>query len=247
MLYGFDELEFQILTVNRFGHKAGVYEVKPRPFAAFSFRLSGDARFEVEDRSIRSAVGDVLFLPADTGYKVEYSAGESIAVHLLRCNYREAEGIALRNAKAVERSFGELLENWGEKRSVHLAKAEVYGILHRIAADQRAAALSPALARCVSYLEEHAFAPDLRIEDVCRAGFMSTSGMQRAFWQCFGMSAKGYLTKLRMDRAFSLLAQSTRPVAEIAAACGFHDEKYFSRAFKAVFGHPPSHFRSLEK
>ena len=71
MLYGFDELEFQILTVSRFVHKAGIFEVKARPFAAFSLRVSGEARFEVEGRGFRSDAGDVLFLPADTPYKVE--------------------------------------------------------------------------------------------------------------------------------------------------------------------------------
>ena len=232
MLYGFDELEFQILTVSRFVHKAGIFEVKARPFASFSLRVSGEARFEVEGRGFRSDAGDVLFLPADTPYKVEYSAGESYA---------------LRGAGWAARLFAELLENWEGKRSAHLTKAGVYAILHRLGEDQREAAPDAAFAACLRYLEAHAFDPELRMEDACRAGFMSASGMQRAFRQSLGTSPKAYLTKLRMSRAFALLAQSGRPVAEIAAACGFRDEKYFSRAFKAAYGRPPSHFRSLEK
>jgi AraC-like DNA-binding protein len=47
-----------------------------------------------------------------------------------------------------------------------------------------------------------------------------------------------------MNRALSLLAQGTLSVGEISDACGFSDEKYFSRAFKKVYGYPPSHFKS---
>jgi AraC-like DNA-binding protein len=98
--------------------------------------------------------------------------------------------------------------------------------------------------RRLAYLEEHAFDPGLRIEDACNAGFMSTSGMYRSFYACFGMSAKSYLNKMRMSRALTLLAQDAYSILEIAEACGFNDVKYFSKAFKATYGCSPSHFKN---
>ena len=41
MIYNFDELAFQVLTVDRFYHHKGTYSVKARPYAALSFRVSG--------------------------------------------------------------------------------------------------------------------------------------------------------------------------------------------------------------
>lgn len=41
MIYNFEGLSFQILTVDRFSHKDGCFKVKERPYAALSFRLSG--------------------------------------------------------------------------------------------------------------------------------------------------------------------------------------------------------------
>ena len=70
MIYNYDDLTFQILSVGRFTHKDGVFLVKPRPYAALSFRVSGTGSFEIGDKSFTTRQGDVMFLPADTPYKV---------------------------------------------------------------------------------------------------------------------------------------------------------------------------------
>ena len=177
------------------------------------------------------------------GYKVEYSAGESIVVHFADCNYGEVENFSLCNPRLIENMFRDLLKKWNDGHSINGAKSAVYAILEHISDDKKMLSPSSAFMSCVQYLEAHAFDAELNIDDVCRAGFMSASGMQRAFNQYYGMSPKAYLTKLRMSRALTLLAQSTLSVKEIAASCGFEDEKYFSRAFKKTYGYPPSSFK----
>ena len=47
MIYNFDNLSFQILTVDRFFHQKGFFEVNTRPYAALSFRVSGTGDFEI--------------------------------------------------------------------------------------------------------------------------------------------------------------------------------------------------------
>jgi len=91
VIYNYDNLSFQILGVYPFFHKKGVFEVKARSHAALSFRVSGTGNFEIGTKRLVSKPGDVLFLPADTPYKVEYSVSTSIVVHLSHCNYLEAE------------------------------------------------------------------------------------------------------------------------------------------------------------
>lgn len=244
MIYNFDDLVFQILTIDRFAHNKGFYEVKARPYSAISFRLSGTAYFEADGKQFVSSAGDVLFIPANMGYKVEYSVGESIVAHLSDCNFFEVENFSLGNPRLIENMFRDLFKKWQEKHSVMGAKSAIFEIWERISDDKKTTSLNSAFENCVQYLESRAFDATLNIDDVCRAGFMSASGMQRAFHQYFGMSPKAYLTKLRMNRALSLLAQGELSVAEISDACGFSDEKYFSRAFKKVYGYPPSHFKS---
>ena len=242
MICDFDELTFRNVTVDRYYHKEGIFEVKGRPMAALSFRVSGTGVFEVNGQRLTVAPGDVLFLPAYMPYRVQYSVSESIVIHLLHCNYTEAERIGLENSSAVHAAFGRLLEARKEGRSVNGVKSLVYELLQRIADDRAGTAIDTPVAACVAFLEERAYDPALDIPQVCAYGYLSVSTLQRAFQKRFGMSPKQYLLRLRMSRALELLAEGRYSVKEIAFRCGFTDEKYFSRAFRKKYGHPPSYF-----
>lgn len=243
MIYNYEELSFQILTIDSYVHKKGVFRVNARPYAAFSFRISGTGSFDVAGKRFSTSPGDVLFIPADTSYKVEYSDSESIVVHLRSCNYHEAENISLENSAAIGRLFRHLLSEWSEQHSVNQAKASIYEILEKIDLDKKKSEEDTAFTRCVSYIDAHFGEPELDISEVCRIGFISTSSLQRAFQAHFGLSPKQYLMKLRMNRALELLSENLLSVKEISFRCGFRDEKYFSRVFKQKYGCPPSEMR----
>jgi len=242
MIYNFDTLSFQVLTIDRYQHKPGVFEVKARPYAALSFRVSGKGDFEIGGRRLTVRPGEVTFVPADMPYRVEYSVSESIVVHLQDCNYFEAENLRVENPTAVAALFSRLLEEWHTRASSHRAKAMIYELLAGLQEDRRVAG-NLALQECVRYIEAHAFDPSLTVEEVCEVGFLSRSSLQRGFREAFGISPKQYLMKLRMDRALTLLIANEKSVKEIAQICGFSDEKYFSRAFRARYGDSPSRLK----
>lgn len=243
MIYNFDNLSFQILTVDRFLHKKGIFEVKARPYAALSFRVNGTGAFEIGNTRLISKPGDVLFLPANTPYKVEYSVGESIVVHFEHCNYFEAENVCFEKRLEIATRFQRLLEAWNQQHSVNQAKSIIYDILEKMANDQKTSISDTAVANCVCYMDEHFCDPKLDIETVCGVAFISVSSLQRAFAKYFEMSPKQYLIQLRMNRALELLTENELSVKEISFVCGFTDEKYFSRAFKKKYGYPPSLLR----
>ena len=243
MIYNFDNLSFQILTVDRFFHREGFFDVKARPYAALSFRVNGTGAFEIGNTRLIAKPGDVLFLPANTPYKVEYSVGESIVVHFEHCNYFEAENACFENRSEIATRFQRLLEAWNQQHSVNQAKSIIYDILEKMANDQKTSISDTAVANCVCYMDEHFCDPKLDIEAVCGVAFISVSSLQRAFAKYFEMSPKQYLIQLRMNRALELLTENELSVKEISFVCGFTDEKYFSRAFKKKYGYPPSLLR----
>jgi AraC family transcriptional regulator, arabinose operon regulatory protein len=59
-----------------------------------------------------------------------------------------------------------------------------------------------------------------------------------------GISPMSYVTRLRLDRATVLLAETTEPISRIAGLVGFNSPFAFSRAFARQFGQPPSAFRA---
>lgn len=243
MIHNFENLSFQILTVDRFFHQKGIFEVKSRPYAALSFRVSGIGNFEIGTKRLTTKPGDVLFLPANTPYKVEYSVSESIVVHFEHCNYFEIENICLKNKSEIDIRFQRLIKVWNKQHSVNQAKSIIYDILEKMSNDQKTSISDPSIANCILYMDEHFSDPDLDIEKVCDIAFISVSSLQRAFAKYFGISPKQYLIQLRMNRALELLADNELSVKQISFTCGFADEKYFSRAFKKKYGYPPSQLR----
>ncbi len=243
MLYNFDDLLFQILTIDRFFHKEGTFNVNARPYAALSFRESGTGTFKIGNKILHTKSGDVLFIPRDTPYEVEYSTSESIVVNMEFCNYSEAEVFELQSKSGVAVLFSLLLTEWQEQHSVNRAKATIYSILEKIGEYNNAKIENSALAECIQYIELHFCDPKLDVKRICDVGFLSKSNLYRLFLNHFGISPKQYVIKLRMNKALRLLVEGELTVKEISLICGFLDEKYFSRMFKNTYGYPPSQLR----
>ncbi len=243
MIYNFDALSFEILSIFQFRHEDGLFSAKPRPYAALAFRLHGTGEFNIEGNRMAFSEGDIVFLPSDVPYKVKYSDSEIIVVHLMHCNYCEPEVFHPKNFAPFRVAFLQLCEEWNENHSANRAKSKIYDILEKMADEKRRDLKGTPFDTCLSYMNAHFCDPKLEIGEICAVGFMSQSSLQRAFHERFGMSPKAYLCKLRINRAMELLLSQNQSVKEIAFACGFFDEKYFSRAFKQKYGFPPSQLR----
>ncbi len=95
--------------------------------------------------------------------------------------------------------------------------------------------------RAGSYLEEN-YAGEISLEDLARRLGISQSYLSRSFKKETGMSLIDYLTHYRINQACRMLGGEMR-TADIAAAVGLADPKYFSRVFKKVKGVSPSEYR----
>lgn len=239
MLYQCKELSFQVLSVGLFSHKDGEFYVKERPFAALSYRLSGNAEFTVGEKRLSVRQGDLLFIPANTPYRVEYLTSESIVLHLADCDYGEAERMAVQDWQTVESRFLQMLTAWRDTRAAHQVKSYVYDVLARLDRDASDLPTDPDFAACMRQIREQYRDPALSVEEICRQSHISHSGLQRRFLRYCGMSAKQYILRLRMELALELLMGGEHSVKSIAYACGFTDEKYFSRVFKSRYGVSP--------
>ena len=81
---------------------------------------------------------------------------------------------------------------------------------------------------------------DLSIaEEAARIGY-SPNYVQKVFRAKTGMSPKEYLMKIRMEAALRFLKEKRYSVKEVASLCGFSGKEYFSTAFRAHYGFPPS-------
>ena len=80
----------------------------------------------------------------------------------------------------------------------------------------------------------------LSLSNVASAINLSLRQLGRLFNRYFSMNPAQYYMNLRLRRARELLMHTSLPVMQITMACGFHSSSHFCKAYRDLFGHPPS-------
>jgi AraC-like DNA-binding protein len=106
-----------------------------------------------------------------------------------------------------------------------------------------AGTLSPQLADAIDLIRS---APETRhtLAGTAAAVGLSTRALSGLFSRQLRTTFRDYLVESRLDRARSLLTETTMSIHQIARALGYSDPFLFSRQFRSRYGLPPSHYRS---
>jgi len=83
----------------------------------------------------------------------------------------------------------------------------------------------------------------LPVEDLAKIVSLSPSHFCRVFKESFGESPHGFITKLRVERAKTLMLTTTESLSQIALACGLADQAHLCRCFRRVTGTTPGFWR----
>ena len=98
------------------------------------------------------------------------------------------------------------------------------------------------ITKAMNYIREN-IANDLTRDEVARHAGISPSHFSRLLKERTGRSFTDLLRQCRVDLACELLRDPDLSLAEIAPACGFCDQSYFTRVFKETKGVTPGQFR----
>lgn len=93
-----------------------------------------------------------------------------------------------------------------------------------------------------AHLEE-----DVGLDEIASAACFSPFHFLRLFTNTMGVPPHHYLSRLRLERAKTLLSLGVLPIAEIAAACCFSSQSNFTRAFARSTGLTPRAYRQLAR
>lgn len=97
-------------------------------------------------------------------------------------------------------------------------------------------------ALAMEYIERNYGDPNLNLNQICEYLNISTSRFSSIFKEATGKTFIEVLTSVRMERAKSLLRQTSLKNYEIAEKVGFSDPHYFSIAFKKMTGKTPKEY-----
>lgn len=93
-----------------------------------------------------------------------------------------------------------------------------------------------------AYLEDHAH-EDINMLELAARLNSNSATLTRHFRRATGLTPHQYHLRLRISRAKELLEDPRLPIKQIAIKLGFHDQYYFSRAFKKHAGCSPIQWR----
>lgn len=97
--------------------------------------------------------------------------------------------------------------------------------------------------RVLDHIDRHLAEP-LGLEALARVAAFSPFHFHRVFQALMGESLYACVTRLRLERAASMLVYNPRtPVTTIALDCGFSTSANFARAFKLRFGQSATEYR----
>jgi LacI family transcriptional regulator len=99
------------------------------------------------------------------------------------------------------------------------------------------------LAEAIRLIREHACS-GLRLKDFARMTTLSRRGLERRMQKLLGRSPKEEITRVQLERARRLLAETDLPTVVIAEKCGFSQPNYFSRVFHSKVGISPGLYRA---
>lgn len=125
-----------------------------------------------------------------------------------------------------------LIQKYGDERSGDAEFSRAY------TADQH---------RRVLDLLADRFGEDIGVEEMASGAGLSSSHFSRMFKAVIGDAPYQFLTRYRAERAAEMLIDPTRPVIDVALACGFSDQPHLTRVFKQIHGETPRRWRIAQQ
>jgi len=98
-------------------------------------------------------------------------------------------------------------------------------------AESSDSALKGRLNQVLAYIDAN-FTKDITLDALAKQFDISKYYLTREFKRAYGETIFQHIIALRINYAKRLLRFTSKPVEEISASCGFHDQSYFSKQFK---------------
>jgi YesN/AraC family two-component response regulator len=83
----------------------------------------------------------------------------------------------------------------------------------------------------------------ISLKEIADASGLSAPYFSSVFKEEMGENLSNYLNRLRVEKAATMLIESDLSLTDIAGACGFEDQSWFSKIFKNYTGVSPGKFR----
>ena len=218
----------------------------------------GSAKFELNNKIITCAKGDILYLPPDITYICSWEAGNhnNAAILIQFDLYVDGEKTSLAEDMFIIHSdlsgkylnlFLIFAETYTEGKFGYKIKCQstVLDILYSLITESAKASQakkSDTVYNGILYIENH-YMNEIDVNALAKACSLCPTAFRSKFRAITGMSPIEYKNHLAMNKAAELLRTGLYTASEVAHAVGIEDVCYFNRMFKSNYGIPPGKYR----
>lgn len=221
--------------------------------------ISGSCKFDIfNEKPITAHSGDIVYIPYNIAYRTNWLENERGEVYSINFVMNGLDGHQLTvcpeictfsgcDSFVTEGLFKECVAAFEKEELGYMLKCKniLMNLLHIITTSEsreKNSKIGKALNYInINYLEEISVS---KLASMCNLG-------ECMFRRCFkaetGLSPLKYRNKLRIEKAYELLANESYSLADIMEITGFYDASYFNKTFKLYMGKSPSECRRENK
>lgn len=265
MIHNWESVEINYGRIERLYDKK--IERVLSPSYLFIYINSGEGMFSIDIDKFLFSKGDLLFIPANCTYHLQFKNTCSVDYYLLSFQLYQTKAInrdtytkvELKKEKSFLKSFvfqsagtiqplmEELfkLEQDEAIKNFFLKKAKLSMIFHYFVTNQPQKIPKDtmiAIEETKRYMEKH-YADTISTALLAKRAGVSPKYYSQLFKKEYGIGVQDFLTEIRIRRAKELLIKTSNSLRMIAASVGYADEFYLSRVFKKIVGIPPTNYR----
>lgn len=226
-----------------------------RPHHGLAFVTAGELTLTLEKETLCAKAGSILLLRQGDSYRLEntfHSDTEYIVISYFAKPEETFKHLLPQRhfSTAYPQRFRDLFSAVADLHGTYTIcsqtrlRANVQEILCCIIQEEHHRSLSVKESypeKALTFMQNH-FADPLSSEDIANAVGISVSHLRLLFKKQHGISLMQMLNQIRVRQAKALLSSGMFTLAEVASACGFQNEYYFSRVFKQHVGISPGKY-----
>lgn len=232
-----------------------IFRQADRKYHGLVFVLSGELTLTLESEVICAPAGSILLQRQHDNYRLE-ATGDRDTEYIVISYLVQPEDV-LRTllpqrcfSTAYSQRYRDLFLAVADLNTAHtvcsqtMLRANVQEILCRVIQENYHRTLSLKegyVEKAMAFMENH-FSSPITCDDIAGAAGISASHLRLLFKKRYDISLTQKLNQIRVQRAKELLSSGMFTLAEVANACGFQNEYYFSRVFKQHTGISPGKY-----
>ena len=150
--------------------------------------------------------------------------------------------LELQNSVAEDKQIQIVLKLGLLFHQIHTADRETIKSELSIKSDFTNYLISPAILKIMDYIQNN-YNKQISLDDLCKICSLSKTWICKCFWEANHMTVFNYKLSLQLNKAKSLLVETTYSIERIASLTGFSSPNYFSMQFKKNEGISPLRYR----